>query len=159
MSHHAQISQIFRKMLLSYRRLFGQTKASRRIFNRSEKIRATGEDKVLNPLLVQLCGSKGAIEEMLPDGSVHARTMYTRQQFSHLYAKLLRLLAYIVVYKMSKVRDRWKDWSICAEWLAFWTLLVAGVLSVMSSFVQIALSAAQLQQATKSPPEELVKGG
>lgn len=125
----------------------------------SEKIRATGKDKVLDPLLVQLCGSKGAIEEMLPDGSVHDRTMYTRQQVSHLYAKLLRLQAYIAAQKTSKVRDRWKDRSNRAEWLAFWTLLVAGVLSVISSFVQIALSAAQLQQATKSPPEQLIKAG
>ena len=153
---HSQISrannrQLLRETLLSYRLLFGQTKAARRKFNKIEKRCAISSDGILDPLLVQLCGTKCSIEETVLDGTAYDKMVYTHEQLPFYHNKLAKLQAYIIAHKTSKIRDRWRNTTDRAEWLAFWALLIVGILSVVSCFVQIALSAAQLQETVQSP--------
>ncbi len=145
-------AQLHREVLLSFRLLFGQVKAARRIFHRIEKERAM-KNKIHDPLLEQLCGSKKPLGTIMSEEAVHEKDVYNGVDFPCLGARLARILKYVELHKTTKIRDRWRDRTNRAEWMAFWTLLLIGVLSIVLSVVQIALAAAQLDAQIKSIPK------
>ncbi|KAL9607580.1 MAG: hypothetical protein Q9167_007519, partial [Letrouitia subvulpina] len=140
--------QFLREILLSYRILFGQNKAARRRFNRVERQHGAiaanfgsrlGGDLKDDPFLLQLCGTRSAIEEIIPDGTLHDRAVYTRDQFPLLFDRLAKVQNFVTSHLKATTRDLWRDTSNRAEWIAFWMLLLIGILSVLASIVQIAL--------------------
>ncbi|KAJ8125009.1 hypothetical protein O1611_g8631 [Lasiodiplodia mahajangana] len=131
------------EVLLSYRVVFGQTKAARRLFHRREKRLAASPNGFIDPLLVTLCGSKTPLSDIMRAHGISERDGY-ETHFPCLAQHLLRVQRFVLSHKVTRVRDRWRDRANRAEWTAFWTFLLVGVLSIILSVVQIGLAAAQL---------------
>lgn len=141
-----QSTAVLHEILTTYRIIFGQSKQSRRLFHKREKIKAC-KFGTLDPVLERLCGSeKHQLDSFLVagQGQVHHTA-----SFPHFGLRLEKLQAYATSRKPTRIREKWKDRRNRAEWAAFWTLLIIGALSILLSVVQIALAAAQLQVALR----------
>lgn len=134
------VTALLAEIVLSYRLLFGQSKRSRAAFRRQRpfaKIPPTEHDKILG----QLCGRKRPDLFLYPsDGEVVdlvERDEYDLAgDFPHLRSRLTRLSAYATSRKPRSIRQLWQDKRDSTAWLAFWSVLIFGSVSIVLGLTQ-----------------------
>ncbi|KAK3897693.1 hypothetical protein C8A05DRAFT_38735 [Staphylotrichum tortipilum] len=129
------VSSLLQEILLSYRLIFGQNKRSRAGFRRSQpfaRLPSQGHDKLLG----QLCGRKRF------DSPTGAAALIERDEydlaadFPHLRSRLARLGGYAAGKKPRSIRQLWRDRRDSTAWLALWSVLVFGSVSVVLALLQ-----------------------
>ncbi|PSN64887.1 hypothetical protein BS50DRAFT_601453 [Corynespora cassiicola Philippines] len=135
---HEDINDLLRETLLSYRLLFGQNKASRRLF------------RSLNPCkdrsLSELCGRKQSdFETQLPE-----RDSYILSKDFPILRSRLAVLAYHFSNKRPRTwKELWNDKRDSASWFTFWTVLIFGGIAIILAFVQVVLQIVQISLQIK----------
>lgn len=121
-----EVSDYLSKILLSYRLLFGQVKASRDLFN---KCKPMGNGNLTpDPYLAILCSTKDPIE-----GIGDKEAYLLQPSFPYLRARLLK--DHLDKQKPKGWMDLWRDRRDSAEWWTFWTVLFIGSLGLLLSFI------------------------
>lgn len=134
---------LHREVLLSYRLLFGQDKKSRALFNNRE-IKEASVEGTLDPLLVQLCGQKRQLGDILEDEAVVEQDCYVNViDFPFFGRELVQLQKYAYSRKPRRYLDVWRDPRGPFQWLTLWLLVFIGGLSVFLSLLQTAASVIQ----------------
>ena len=150
-------TQAFKQeVLLSYRVIFGQNEASRKLF-RNEERSAAGQTQPVDPLLDLLCGHvlKRKRQDLPtdlwplscrdPQGHLQEQDVYsTTTDFPTLGPRLLRLQAYSLRQTPSKIRDLWRDFRTPLQWYTFWAVVLFGGLGVCLGTLQTLLAIAQV---------------
>ncbi|RFU25599.1 hypothetical protein B7463_g10738, partial [Scytalidium lignicola] len=136
------ITQMLHETILSYRLLFSQTKASRRLFRRLspfDRIPEKGWDK----LLLELCGRKRC--RNIAD--IAQREHYDLPHDFPIYrGRLVVLLRHLSTRRPRTWRQLWQDKHDSASWLTFWTVLIFGGLGIILAALQTALQIVQVLQ-------------
>jgi hypothetical protein len=143
-THVINQRDFLREILLSYRLLFGQDQRSRKLFRDRERSSISGSGH-FDPFLDDLCGRKAAnlqprIAELLPEQRIYS----IETRFPVLGGRLLELQAYNMRQNPGKLKELWRDRRNPLQFFTFWAVIVIGGLSILLSFLQILLSAAQL---------------
>ncbi|KAI6351048.1 hypothetical protein MCOR25_010191 [Pyricularia grisea] len=134
------VTALLAEIILSYRLIFGQSKRSRATFRRLRpftKIPPAEHDKVL----WQLCGRKRP-ELLLHSGDGGVVDLVERDEydlagdFPHLRSRLTRLSAHAASRKPRSIRQLWQDNRDSTAWLAFWSVLIFGSVSVVLGLTQ-----------------------
>lgn len=134
---------LHREVLLSYRLLFGQDNQSRALFNNRE-IKEAAAEGTLDPLLVQLCGQKRQLGDILEDEAVVEHDCYVNViDFPFFGRELVQLQKYAYSRKPGRYLDVWRDTRDPFQWLTLWLLVFIGGLSVFLSLLQTAASVIQ----------------
>ncbi|KAF2017326.1 hypothetical protein BU24DRAFT_440329 [Aaosphaeria arxii CBS 175.79] len=137
---HENINDLLRETLLSYRLLFGQNKASRRLFRSLDPFGDLPEGcKDRN--LSELCGRKQS----------NFGTQLTERD-SYILSKdfpILRIRLAVLAHHFSNKRPKtwkelWNDKRDSASWFTFWAVLIVGGIAIILAFVQVILQIVQL---------------
>ncbi|KAK4116310.1 hypothetical protein N656DRAFT_774537 [Canariomyces notabilis] len=121
------------EILLSYRLIFGQERRSRAVFRKIQPfagIPPQGRD----PLLAHLCGRK---RFECPVAKLVERDVYDLEaDFPHLRGRIALLSGYAASRKPRNVRQLWTDRRDSTSWLALWSVLIFGSLSILLALLQ-----------------------
>ena len=157
----AVLQQYLQEVMFPYRILFGQKRASRERFGKSERDRIFQADSDL--FLIDLCCSEDA-EKLLRfendlwpyplrslGGSLKELEVFdTSLDFPFLGHRLLEVQAFRLRQQPNRLRDLWRDRRNGLQWYTFWAVILIGGASLLVSLVRCALSAAQVYYAAKS---------
>ena len=152
-------TQAFKQeVLLSYRVIFGQNEASRKLFRNHERSQLQSVD----PLLDLLCGQvfKGKKQDLPvdlwplscrdPQGHLQEQDVYSvTTDFPTLGPRLLRLQAYSLRQTPSKIWDLWRDFRTPLQWYTFWAVVLFGGLGVLLGILQTLLAIVQVVSSFK----------
>lgn len=135
------VTGLLRETLLSYRLLFGQSKAARRLFLKELTPFAGVPTEGQDPLLASLCGLKKLPRKWDVGGE---RAEYDlSEDFPHLRSRLVRLVGFAAEKKPRSLKEMWFDKRDSASWMTFWTVLIIGSLGLLLSFIQTVLQILQ----------------
>jgi hypothetical protein len=143
------IVALLQEILLSYRLLFGQSRRSRALFRRLRpfaRIPHDGHDQVLS----LICGRK---HFNCPADLIERDEYDLTGDFPHLRSKLLRLNSYASSKKPRSIQQLWRDKRDSTAWLAFWSVLIFGSLSILLGIVQTAFQILQYVSALRQVGE------
>ena len=129
-------TQLYQEVLMSYRLLFGQNRASRRLATTLLKtLEKTGDE--YDGLLDTLCTrSYDSAVRALPvalwpvtcrsfEGVLQEEPAYSSQDDFPLFGqRLAKLQAFNLRQQPSKLRDLWRDRRSPLQWYTFWAVLV-----------------------------------
>ncbi|KFY72697.1 hypothetical protein V499_07195 [Pseudogymnoascus sp. VKM F-103] len=125
----ADVAHMLQEIILSYRLLFGQSKASRQLFQTLtpfENIPENGKDTFLE----QLCCRKQY--QSNPNGPKQERETYDlSHDFPILRSRLLPLLRHLASKKPRTWKQLWEDKRDSASWLTFWAVIIIGYSALM----------------------------
>lgn len=140
----AEITNFLQETLLSYRLLFGQTKASRRFFrnmSKSETVLLCNPD----PLLQPLCLDQYFAHSMVPPD----RTFYvTDRDFLVLGPRVKRLADDLKVAKPKSFIDLLHDRRDTLQYWTFWFVVIVGGSGILLGVLQVILATIQVFQAS-----------
>ncbi|KAF2177995.1 hypothetical protein K469DRAFT_806035 [Zopfia rhizophila CBS 207.26] len=144
---HEDVNDLLRETLLSYRLLFGQNKASRRLFrslNPFEDLPEGCKDRSLS----ELCGKKQSnfatwLRE--PDFYVLSK------DFPILRSRLAVLAHYFSNKRPRTWKELWNDKRDSASWFTFWAVLIIGGIGIILAFMQVILQIVQIYVQIKEP--------
>jgi hypothetical protein len=141
-----------KEVLLSYRLLFGDDKASRKLYRTRERSKATTRSGVEDePVLDSLCGLETREYSFLSEMLAPVRVSYSvTNDFPLLGGRLLEVQEYIAAQRPSRLSSLWRDRRDLLSWYTFWMVLFFGAVSLLCSILQVALGAAQVFFAYKS---------
>ncbi|KAH8623457.1 hypothetical protein IG631_21936 [Alternaria alternata] len=155
--HMSTLRLFNQEVLLSYRLLFGQTKASRQYYHKNERTRVMPSGGEVDPLLDILCSSSGAAslgilpEKLWPpsccdyEGHLLEHSTYsTALDFPVLGTRLLKIQDFDTRHTPYKLRELWRDRRQPLQWYAFWAVLIVGGATIVIGLCQIVLSIVQL---------------
>ncbi|KAI2478938.1 hypothetical protein Ptr902_09904 [Pyrenophora tritici-repentis] len=144
---HEDINDLLRETLLSYRLLFGQNKASRRLF-RSLNPFGDLPERCKDRSLSELCGRKQSnFETQLPE-----RDCYVLSKDFPILRSRLAVLAHHFSNKRPRTwKELWDDKRDSASWFTFWAVLIFGGIAIILAFVQVALQIVQVSLQIKQP--------
>lgn len=140
-----RLRSLVQELLYTYRLIFSQDKASRRLFNK--KLRGTVGKGVQDSLLDELCGTA--------DSKFHVdrpelMTRLTRQSncfqvsdLPHFGNRLHLIQEYMRKHRPNRLKDLYRDRRDREKFLTFWAVILFGSLAVVIGIVQTILSAAQ----------------
>jgi len=139
------------ELLRSYRLLFGQDKASRKLFkstNPFSGIPLEGED----PVLGRLCGRKILELPEHPFANLTDRDYYRlHRDFPFLRSRIITLKRLLDAGKPRGWKELWWDRRNAGQWYTFWAVIIIGGAGIVLAALQVALSAAQLAVSFKTP--------
>lgn len=127
------VTELLLEVTLSYRLIFGQSKRSRMAFRKLRPfadLPSAEHDRVLG----QLCGRK---RPELPLDLVEREEYDLPGDFPHIRSKIIRLHGYAASRKPRSLRQLWRDKRDSTAWLAFWSVLIFGSVSILLAVVQI----------------------
>lgn len=135
-----EVSQLLQEIVLSYRLLFGQNKASRHYF-RSIKpfsgIPQEGRDQVLTAL----CGQK----QLQIRYQVQEREIYDlTRDFPVLKSRIAVLFRHLSTKRPRTWRELWRDKRDSASWFTFWAVLIVGGIGLTLALIQVILQIVQV---------------
>jgi hypothetical protein len=132
-------------ILLSYRLLFGQDKASRKAFREHGRRSLVngGPSDTIDPLLDSLCGRKIFQDAML----MERETYRLHRDFLFLRSRLVTLKKELAMAKPRPWRELWRDKRDTSSWYTFWAVIWIDGAGLIFAAVQTALAAAQLAAA------------
>lgn len=134
-----ELRSMFLEVLLSYRLLFGQNKASRKFFLEiypfKDKLAKERDDT-----LMELCGSHSSISSSL---TRHEEYIFSTH-FPVLESRLVPLLRRLSNKRPQTWRQLWKDKRDSASWFTFWAVIIIGGIGIILAFVQVILQAVAL---------------
>lgn len=143
-----QSGDFFRELLCSYRLLFGQDKASRRVFEKDFRDRSYPEQEALepDPLLLPLCQedwSRQLVYEELDVSNV--RTVYSATiDFPFFMERLMNLQEYVITQSPNDWSSLWRDRRDLPRFWGLFAVLLFGAASILLALVQIALAGVQV---------------
>lgn len=158
------VRQLHREILMSYRLLFGQRRASRKLAKAELyvlKRQDANYDQLLNALCTQSCDS---IIRALPlafwpvtcrsfEGYLQEESAYSSQDDFPLFGqRLAKLQEFTLRQQPSRLRDLWRDRRNPLQWYTFWAVLIFGCMSIIIALLQLAVAVAQLAAASPSNP-------
>lgn len=130
------VTGLLQEILLSYRLIFGQNKRSRAAFRQTQpfaRIPSHAHDRLLG----QLCGRKRFDSSHTGSAELIERDEYDlAADFPHLRSRLARLGGYAAGKKPRSIRQLWSDRRDSTAWLALWSVLVFGSVSVVLAMLQ-----------------------
>lgn len=127
-----------KELLLSYRILYGQDKASRKLFKSwfSEQNMSGSEDF----LLATLCGKKSS-----PLGGVFERQVYSLQLDCPFFQSRMAVLAHVLnARKPHGWRQLLRDRRDSPSWYTFWAVIIIGFFGLLFSLLQVLLQVVQI---------------
>ena len=137
------IAQFLQDILLSYRLLFAQSAASRKLFRQSyEPSKELGYQ--VDSLLPLLCTSKelGLLSEFMPrDRPIY----YAARDFPVLFHRMELLVSELRVTKPKSIRDLLHDRRDTLQYWTFWLVSIIGGLGIFLSLVQVILQGVQVR--------------
>ncbi|KAH7175753.1 hypothetical protein EDB81DRAFT_633955 [Dactylonectria macrodidyma] len=141
------VTELLQEILLSYRLLFGQSRRSRSLFRRLRPfahIPHEGHDQFLS----LICSRK---QFNCPITLTEREEYDLAGDFPHLRSRIVRLSSYASSKKPRSIRQLWRDKRDSTAWLAFWSVLIFGSVSILLGVVQAVFQIMQyvlaLQQA------------
>jgi hypothetical protein len=152
------------EILLSYRILFGQDRASRALFhNKVKKQAQEGSALPHEPLLDILCGEPTSSSKiralpasLWPKSSRNADNQLQQFDEYSISSDLPLLGARFLAIQEFNLRQRprsfwgfWRDTRDRQKWYTVWIVLIVGILAIILAIVQVVLSAAQLAVSVK----------
>ncbi|KAG9254827.1 uncharacterized protein F5Z01DRAFT_681336 [Emericellopsis atlantica] len=126
------VTELLREILLSYRLLFGQSRRSRSLFRKLQpfaRIPPEGHDSFLS----LICGKKSL---NCPIALVEREEYDVAGDFPHLRSRIVRLASYASNKKPRSIRQLWRDKRDSTTWLAFWSVLIIGSVSIVLGLIQ-----------------------
>lgn len=138
-----EITEFLREVLLSYRLLFGQSKAGRQHFRRTvsaqvfEDIPRQGQD----PLLALMCGRKSI--DFSGQGKERQNYRLARD-FAMLRCRIAVLQQQLATSKPRGWKELWRDKRDSAQWVTFWAVIIIGGLGLLLSLMQVILAIMQI---------------
>ncbi|EMD90821.1 hypothetical protein COCC4DRAFT_159196 [Bipolaris maydis ATCC 48331] len=144
---YEDINDLLREILLSYRLLFGQNKASRRLFRSLTPFKDLPE-RCKDHSLSELCGRKQInFGTQLPE-----RDSYILSKDFPILRSRLATLAYHFSNKRPRTwKELWNDKRNSASWFTFWAVLIFGGIGIILAFVQVVLQIVQVSLQIKQP--------
>lgn len=141
------ITELLREILLSYRLLFGQSRRSRSLFRRLRPFQRIPQE-AHDQFLSLICNRK---HFDCPITLIEREEYDLAGDFPHLRSRIVRLNNYASSKKPRSIRQLWRDKRDSTAWLAFWSVLFFGsvtiLLGVIQTVFQIMQYALELQQA------------
>ncbi|RKK17491.1 hypothetical protein BFJ66_g1036 [Fusarium oxysporum f. sp. cepae] len=126
------VTELLQEILLSYRLLFGQSRRSRRLFRQLQpfaRIPQEGHDQFLS----LICSRKHFNGPL----TLIEREVYdVAGDFPHLRSRIVRLNSYASNKKPRSIQQLWRDKRDSTAWLAFWSVLIFGSVSILLGVVQ-----------------------
>ena len=126
------ITDLLKEILLSFRLIFGQTKRSRAIFRKLQPFTDVPQ-QAQDHFLAQICGRK---RPPCPISLTERDEYDLARDFPHLRSKLVRLSGYASSKKPRSLRQLWFDKRESTAWLALWSVLIFGSLSILLALIQ-----------------------
>lgn len=144
---HEDVNDLLRETLLSYRLLFGQNKASRRLF-RSLNPFADLPEGCVDGSLSELCSRKQSnFATWLPEHDSYN----LRKDFPILGSKLAALAHNFSNKRPRTWKELWNDKRDSASWFTFWAVLLIGGIGIILAFIQVILQIVQISLEIKQP--------
>ncbi|KAF2124108.1 hypothetical protein P153DRAFT_350835 [Dothidotthia symphoricarpi CBS 119687] len=144
---HEDVNDLLRETLLSYRLLFGQNKASRRLFRSLspfEDLPGGCNDRNLT----ELCSRKqNCFVDWLPESEFYVLS----KDFPILRSKLAVLAHHLSNKRPRTWRELWNDKRDSASWFTFWAVLIIGGMGIILAFMQVILQIVQISLQMKTP--------
>jgi hypothetical protein len=139
------VNDLLRETLLSYRLLFGQDKASRRLFrslNPFGDLPEGCEDRSLS----ELCSRKKSNFATW----LHEHDSYVlSKDFPILGSKLAGLAHHFSNKRPRTWKELWNDKRDSASWFTFWAVLLIGGIGIILAFMQVLLQIVQISLEIK----------
>jgi hypothetical protein len=135
-----EVSQLLHEIILSYRLLFGQNKASRHYFRSISPFYGIPKEGA-DPVLTALCGRK----RPEPRFEIQDRdTYHLSGDFPVLKSRIAALSFHLSSKRPRTWKQLWNDKRDSGSWLTFWAVLIFGGIGVMIAFVQVILQILQV---------------
>ncbi|KAJ3578369.1 hypothetical protein NPX13_g2193 [Xylaria arbuscula] len=147
--------QLSQEVLMSYRLLFGQYRASRKVAR--ALLQEMEEKHDYDQLLACLCTkSRKETAKMLPetswpiscrdyDNNLQEADSYSSQDdFPILGSRLIAIQEFNLRQQPSKLRDLWRDRRSPLQWYTFWAVLLVGGLSILLAILQLVAAIVQV---------------
>ena len=135
-----EVEAFLAEILLSYRLLFGQTKASRKFFKQTAPFEDVPKD-VEDKLLTRLCTDKTYYAR---DRKADRDIYELSEDFPVLRGRIAVLHSHLEGMKSRTWTELWRDKRDSAQWLTFWAVLFFGGLGLLLALLQAVLQPAQL---------------
>jgi hypothetical protein len=137
-----RLRSMLEEVLLSYRLLFGQNKASRKFFLEIYPFKYKLA-KERDDTLMMLCGPDWS--KSVFSWRVTQREEYIlSEHFPVLGSRLVPLLRHLSNKQPQTWRQLWKDKRDSASWFTFWAVIIIGGIGIILAFVQVILQAIAL---------------
>ncbi|KAF1955968.1 hypothetical protein CC80DRAFT_473977 [Byssothecium circinans] len=141
---HEDVNDLLQETILSYRLLFGQNKASRRLFrslNPFEDLPEGCEDRGLS----ELCSRKQSNFAMNPR---ELNSYGLSKNFPILRSRLAVLAHHFSTKRPRTWKELWNDRRDSASWFTFWAVLIIGGIGIILAFMQVILQIVQISLQT-----------
>lgn len=142
-------SALIEELVWTYRLLFGQDRASRKLFRRHIRQAICGE-ACYDRLLDQVCGMHDK-KLQLAQPSLRVIITSARQEstlrssnFRHFGTRLAILQSHMVRHRPRRLLDLYRDRRDQEKFYTFWAVIAFGTIAILIGIVQTFLSAAQL---------------
>jgi hypothetical protein len=140
------VNDLLREVLLSYRLLFGQTKASRKKFRSLQPFRGLHRS-LHDSLLAEICGRR--FFNVLP--WTEERDEYDlAEDFPILGVRISVLHKHIARGSARGWRQIWRKQQFSEQWYTFWAVIVIGGLGLLLAVIQVILQGLQLAATYES---------
>ncbi|KPM44897.1 hypothetical protein AK830_g1656 [Neonectria ditissima] len=126
------VTELLQEILLSYRLLFGQSRRSRSLFRQLRpfaRIPHEGHDQFLS----SICSKK---KFDCPVSLIEREEYDVAGDFPHLRSRIVRLNSYASSKKPRSILQLWQDKRDSTAWLALWSVLIFGSVSIVLGVVQ-----------------------
>lgn len=136
-----EITDILNETLLSYRVIFGQSKASRNIFRRLHKNNlelSRSGDKLLYKICTQTCFEHVDVPKDRP-------VYYAEREFPILGERIKLLAKELKAVKPKSWKELLRDRRDTLQYWTFWLVAIFGSLSVILTFIQVVLAGLTLK--------------
>jgi hypothetical protein len=127
------VTELLQEVLLSYRLLFGQSRQSRSLFRQLRpfvRMPQEGHDQFLS----LICCKK---KFDCPIDLIEREEYDLGGDFPHFRSRIVRLNSYASSKKPRSIRQLWRDKRDSTAWLAFWSVLIFGSVSILLGLVQV----------------------
>ncbi|KAH6887139.1 hypothetical protein B0T10DRAFT_490750 [Thelonectria olida] len=127
------VTELLQEILLTYRLLFGQSRRSRSLFRRLRPwacIPNEGHDQFLS----MICGRK---QFNCPVPLIEREEYNVAGDFRHLRSRIVRLNNYASSRKPRSIRQLWRDKRDSTAWLALWSVLIFGSVSLLVGVISM----------------------
>ncbi|KFG79907.1 hypothetical protein MANI_009193 [Metarhizium anisopliae] len=139
------IEELLQEILLSYRLLFGQNRRSRNLFCQLRPFQGIpneGHDKFLS----SICGVK---KFKCPIKLIEREEYDLSGDFSHFRSRMVQLNSYTSSKKPRSILQLWRDKRDSTAWIAFWSVLIFGSVSILLGVVQAVFQILQFVQGSR----------
>ncbi|KAG9242073.1 hypothetical protein BJ878DRAFT_191868 [Calycina marina] len=138
-----EITQLLKETILSFRLLFGQNRASRKLYASLEPFKNI-PNQGIDPFLTSICAQK----RLRTSVGLSERDSYElHRDFPILRSRLSILTTHLSSKKPRTWREHWLDKRDSASWLTFWAVIIIGGMGIILAFLQVILQIIQIAKS------------